>query len=778
MSKKNLEIIKNHWKEDIAPISYPVILQRTDKKLGEVWHNFRTGKESANIDDLTEGELCIAVRKMSYYCSVFKGNVLYQYITKSDSIAVAYDVVKHEGENFFAIYIVRFNLRTTLSSKDEKRNWEVIARMYIDNKKICYPQYSFVPKFSVVRPKGVKREDFFELPSYSVDSLYKWSSLWNVNNISKDDIYDKNLKENCIKMGWGIVTIGNNNRLEIMDPSNLFAFLKYKEPTKKGGNKQKKIEELTALSLEKVRVPRIVGKNGPYYDYCDKNRFANISKVEGVDTPMCCYRTFSVGIDGEVSEGARIYIEADGKYTACKKNNIGEWVNMTISCKNDNFAYKINYVNKKAVKGTVLEYLIPMLENEKKNNEVGVLIANTLKHPCIEILYKAGFDGLLKKSSKGSYGKLWDDIKDALGGINEKGKTLYSIIGVNKEQYTTINETVTPDKEIAIRNVYSFYDYDGPYQLIARLKICFDRENLSDIDINTFKEVLNLVIKAYIFEHEMYSVGRVSSSGKLCKETFYDAGDYVKKFCFVMGRIVRNNSIATLKAMIPKLEELFYDQPERDSFDFKWVLGEIRHVPTKVFVRTFDVYVSYVEMFDELYSYAGIEDRPNFSFHFQNLNHVRIMHDDIVPICNYYREIERLKRNEEKYKKEKSKWDKIKGEWEKWKYEDEEYAVIYPNDPCDLAVEGTTLGHCVGGYIDKVINRRTNILFIRRKEDIRRPFFTIEILDNGNVEQIHGRSNCNVSSAEVRAKDPNLASFINKWVKEKKLKLHNINKIR
>lgn len=93
-------------------------------------------------------------------------------------------------------------------------------------------------------------------------------------------------------------------------------------------------------------------------------------------------------------------------------------------------------------------------------------------------------------------------------------------------------------------------------------------------------------------------------------------------------------------------------------------------------------------------------------------------------------------------------------------------------------VEGTTLGHCVGGYINKVVDRKTNIMFIRKIQDPTKPLFTVEILSNGVIEQIHGRYNSNIDDKKVVEEEPNLTKFVATWVKEKKLELHTINKVR
>lgn len=118
------------------------------------------------------------------------------------------------------------------------------------------------------------------------------------------------------------------------------------------------------------------------------------------------------------------------------------------------------------------------------------------------------------------------------------------------------------------------------------------------------------------------------------------------------------------------------------------------------------------------------------------------------------------------------KWNTRKTVWGKWKYEDEAYSVIIPDTPNDLAIEGITLRHCVKSYIPRVSAGDTNVVFIRDNTALDKPFFTVEISNDGYVEQIHGSYNRNLDT------EPSLIPFVKKWAKEKKLKLTNIDKVR
>ena len=73
---------------------------------------------------------------------------------------------------------------------------------------------------------------------------------------------------------------------------------------------------------------------------------------------------------------------------------------------------------------------------------------------------------------------------------------------------------------------------------------------------------------------------------------------------------------------------------------------------------------------------------------------------------------------------------------------------------------------------DKVADGQTNIMFIRKKDKIDDPFFTVEVSNTGTIEQVHGFANRNAST------EPGLTEFVKKWAEKRKLKLTNFNKVR
>lgn len=66
--------------------------------------------------------------------------------------------------------------------------------------------------------------------------------------------------------------------------------------------------------------------------------------------------------------------------------------------------------------------------------------------------------------------------------------------------------------------------------------------------------------------------------------------------------------------------------------------------------------------------------------------------------------------------------------------------IIVPENAEEIVAEGRILQHCVGGYAARHMAGKLAILFLRRQEDLKTPYITIEM--NGNtLKQAHGYRN-------------------------------------
>lgn len=95
--------------------------------------------------------------------------------------------------------------------------------------------------------------------------------------------------------------------------------------------------------------------------------------------------------------------------------------------------------------------------------------------------------------------------------------------------------------------------------------------------------------------------------------------------------------------------------------------------------------------------------------------------------------------------------------WMEW--EADGFLIRLPKNGKEITEEGKALHHCVGGYVDRMANGKTTILFVRRVSEPKKPFYTLEWL-NGHVQQCRTDRNGDYrNNAEVSA-------FVDKWVKK------------
>ena len=122
----------------------------------------------------------------------------------------------------------------------------------------------------------------------------------------------------------------------------------------------------------------------------------------------------------------------------------------------------------------------------------------------------------------------------------------------------------------------------------------------------------------------------------------------------------------------------------------------------------------------------------------------------------------------EKNKVQQSKYfEEVYPKAKEFELVDDQYEVQCPEQITSLLLEGRTLHHCVGSYINSVSNGNEYILFLRKTSDPDTPFFTINVLPNKKVRQIHGRCNCNLPD-EIKP-------FIKKWADKFGLDISNCN---
>ncbi|MCI8801065.1 MAG: hypothetical protein HFH88_14830 [Lachnospiraceae bacterium] len=145
-------------------------------------------------------------------------------------------------------------------------------------------------------------------------------------------------------------------------------------------------------------------------------------------------------------------------------------------------------------------------------------------------------------------------------------------------------------------------------------------------------------------------------------------------------------------------------------------------------------------------------------------------HDELVEEFERHREAIQLEENKEKAMAEAQRMrEKYPGSEEilaqvkqKYEYQGEKYLVTVPENFLQITMEGMALHHCVGHterYFDRILQHETYILFLRKKEEPDRPFYTLEVEPGGTIRQHRGMYDEEPDIEEVRP-------FLREWQKE------------
>lgn len=166
-----------------------------------------------------------------------------------------------------------------------------------------------------------------------------------------------------------------------------------------------------------------------------------------------------------------------------------------------------------------------------------------------------------------------------------------------------------------------------------------------------------------------------------------------------------------------------------------------------------------VDVIDEYYDYLSMARKIKQLKHIAKLREqgdVRTRLEDVKMVD--YQEIEKYPRGltirhrivTRNYDVMRQTYDVIKFQSQvnpDYAWGDKEYCVVTAQKPEDIKNEGTELNHCVGSYIDSVLQGRTQICFMRKADTPERSLVTIEIRSRG-IQQARGYGNREIDATE------------------------------
>ena len=699
--------------------------------VSEKFYNISNGKTSDKIKNVTTKKDYTVIDVRSNYF-VFRYNI-------------------RKLPDIDGVVFEEYALKTfPLIKEGEKINWEWRGSVcYLKNKEKWYtPTTYYMPEelTNSSFPILVNDETLDEIPKYikstrkkSYKDILKNSYLRYfpgatvnyINNVAKmydgivginGETFEELSKPISELFGGNIKSVSGSKVVNITkDIKSFLTYINYKEPKRK---LKKEDDEYLNITLPAI-------KHKKSYD----DAVISINKVR---ENLSVLRVLSKSEDSTVMKDiVKVFITNKTSF-AYKVSSEGTWHKISVSSNAANWNYKLIGFNPKNVEGTMLQYFGEIIDSIP-NNLQAKTIWTLLTTPIVEKLLKTEFKNFIfyileHENSKMTVNRALTHI---FGKIDTKKKTLYQQLGVNKYQFdyfckkynNFIKDATNWDKEhidYTIDNTFSAKDikyilYTDEVKPIYTYLFNVDGyKDISYLDNKTFDTIIN------------YSND---------EDRFYK--NYYIHFLQMVHMIYGLNPMCNICGYI----ELLIDDAISHGY-------RSMH-PTE--------YHDYLVMVNELRQDKDIKDINEFKPYFDknDLNSITNMHNLILELYD-------CKKNKAIQIEFENSVKRIKA----WEFEDDEYIAITPSQPKDLTREGIELHHCVASYIERVAKKQTNIMFIRQKSDITKSFFTVEITNDKNIQQIHGMCNCNIDTV------PGLDKFVNKWKKAKKLKLNNINKVR
>lgn len=149
---------------------------------------------------------------------------------------------------------------------------------------------------------------------------------------------------------------------------------------------------------------------------------------------------------------------------------------------------------------------------------------------------------------------------------------------------------------------------------------------------------------------------------------------------------------------------------------------------------------------------------------------IKVAHDNMIILCDNSKVIMRAGEIAQKFPDVDNILQSIK---DKYEYCDNKYTIIVPKRIEDIIYEGRTLGHCLDKsdiYFDRIQRRESFIVFLRKIDDIERPYYTMEIEPDGTTRQKR-------TTGDRQDKDfRETVSFIQKWQREVRKRLDENDK--
>ena len=371
-------------------------------------------------------------------------------------------------------------------------------------------------------------------------------------------------------------------------------------------------------------------------------------------------------------------------------------------------------------------------------------IIYTLRWPFLEQFYKAGYK-YISNILMNETGK--SNVKYLFGGKGySDSANIYEISGMNKHQLQLVDKMFEEKAKNPKGSGLGYTRSIVPWQVIDTVRFVSGVENLSSLTDKDsdfyFEQAKNLNRVHVSYDEFLYHIGTNNSVYFTLKKK-----DKVNGFDWVYRDKNRNEEVATKEQVEKDRKNLIKLMRLQDKTTRK---GENE-----------DVFRIFSDAFN-LFKQISNTNRPNIDLYgCKDVNELHRYHNMLIEI-NVVDKETRSKEEQERLNKLAAKlYDQRK---EKFEFADDNFSIVVPKEMNKITKEGVYLHHCVGGYVNRVAEGHTNIVFLRKNEEPEIPFFTIEVSNGNEIIQIHGLYN------RWLGNEPEAVKFVIDWIHEKKIK--------
>lgn len=304
---------------------------------------------------------------------------------------------------------------------------------------------------------------------------------------------------------------------------------------------------------------------------------------------------------------------------------------------------------------------------------------------------------------------------------------------------------------------YEYYlNYEYTYEMTDFFYNCNKYPIIEQLYKAGFKTIADYIIKGWSLERtvkwkrnnifEFLGINRgqakeIKSSGIECTPAFLKMYKYIKEnklkydmeeikklsdnFC--IENIDEIKKYSGVKKMISYFEKQYEMNKEKEG---------LRFISIRDAYKTWYDYLRDCEKLKmDLSNKSVLMPKDLYKAHQNTIKQIKYEEDKILN-----KEIEMLAKKREKYKFE------FNG------------LIIRPAiNTKELIKEGAELHHCVGGYAKRYAEGKTTIMFIRKKDEPDKPYYTMEIV-KGKIEQVRGNRN--------KAPEEDVKKFVEEYKKK------------